>query len=285
MIIDILLITLGLAGLIFASVTDLKTREVPDWLNFSLISIGFALRLIHSLTYNDWPFFLYALLGFSVMFIVGNLMYYLKQWGGGDTKLLMALGVIFATSPKFLTQRLDSLPFLLILFINIILAGAVYGLIYSIYLALKNKRKFTREIKNLLPKYKKYRNISLLLSLLLIIAGIFIKIKLIKLSLLMLALLVLIYLYAYIFIRAIENSCMLKVISAKDLTPGDWVISQKLISRFKISNLGIEESQIEAIKKSNIKQLIVKEGIPFVPSFLLGTLLSLILGNIFYFLF
>ena len=37
MVLDVILIILALIVLLIASYTDLKTREVPDWLNYSLI--------------------------------------------------------------------------------------------------------------------------------------------------------------------------------------------------------------------------------------------------------
>ena len=56
--------------LLIASYTDIKTREVPDWLNFGLIGAGFGINLLFSIIYWDFRFIVNSLVGFSVFFIV-----------------------------------------------------------------------------------------------------------------------------------------------------------------------------------------------------------------------
>ena len=102
MVIDVLLLIVGFAALIIATITDIKTREVPDWLNFSLIPAGIGLRLVHALVFNDWLFLVYGLIGLVAFVALAYLLYYARQWGGGDSKLLMGVGVLFATYPSFL---------------------------------------------------------------------------------------------------------------------------------------------------------------------------------------
>ena len=87
MIIDIILVIIGLIGLILATLNDIKHKEVPDFISYSLIAIGLSLRLIYLLTYKQYSYFLYALLYGAIFFGLGSIMYYTKQWGGGDTKL------------------------------------------------------------------------------------------------------------------------------------------------------------------------------------------------------
>ncbi|MBU0999709.1 hypothetical protein KKG24_05445, partial [Patescibacteria group bacterium] len=48
-------------------------------------------------------------------------------------------------------------------------------------------------------------------------------------------------------------------------------------------SLGVTKKQIALIKKAKIKSVIIKEGIPFVPSFLIGVLISLIFGSLIFF--
>ena len=52
---DILLISLGLFGLLIATITDLKSREVPDYLNYFLISAGFGFRFFYSVLFLFYP--------------------------------------------------------------------------------------------------------------------------------------------------------------------------------------------------------------------------------------
>ena len=79
MIIDMILVAVGLAGSLAASVSDIKTREVPDWLNYSLIFSGLSIRLIFSLFSSKWSYFLFGELGFGLMFLFGYLLYLTKQ--------------------------------------------------------------------------------------------------------------------------------------------------------------------------------------------------------------
>ena len=53
---DIIIISVVLLALLIGSFTDIKTREVPDWLNFSLIPLGLGIRLIYSLITSDYSY-------------------------------------------------------------------------------------------------------------------------------------------------------------------------------------------------------------------------------------
>lgn len=283
MIIDLILMTIGLIGLIIASISDLKTKEVPDWLNYSLIICGITLRLLYSLINKEWSFFNYGLIGFGSMFVVGNLMYYTKQWGGGDAKLLMALGAIFATPPKFINLQLNSFPFLLILFVNIMVAGAIYGIIYSIGLAIKHKKEFVKEFKKQIKTKRRKIRWSLLVAIILFISSFLINNFAIRMLLYLLIIFTTSYPYIWLFVKSVEDTCMYRYISPKNLTEGDWIAEPIIINKKEIwgpKNLGIEKEQINKIINAKIKEVRIKEGIAFVPSFLLGTLISLLWGNV-----
>ena len=64
-----ILLIIALIALIIGTYTDIKTREVPDWLNYSLIFIGLGGRLIFSLVKFDFSYLIEGLLGF-VLFLV-----------------------------------------------------------------------------------------------------------------------------------------------------------------------------------------------------------------------
>ena len=96
-----------LISLIIASITDIKTREVPDWLNYGLIVFGLGSRLIYSIALSDFSFFLYGLTGFLVFFIIANIMFYSAQWGGGDSKLLMGLGAVIGLNFNFTNNSIN----------------------------------------------------------------------------------------------------------------------------------------------------------------------------------
>ena len=54
---ELLLLSIGLAGVLFASVTDWKTREVPDWISYSMMAGGLGIRAIYSLSTSDYFYF------------------------------------------------------------------------------------------------------------------------------------------------------------------------------------------------------------------------------------
>ena len=66
MIIDLILVSIGLIGLIIATYSDKKTTEIPDYLNYSLIITGLILRLLHSLTYNNFSSIKLALINLVI---------------------------------------------------------------------------------------------------------------------------------------------------------------------------------------------------------------------------
>lgn len=289
--IDILLLTIGFFWLIFATFSDIKTREIPDWLSYSLIIIALTTRLIYSIIFKQISFFFYGLIGFTIFLGIALLFYYSKQWGGGDSKLLMGIGALFATYPETLIKYFNpnlNLPFLLSLLINILVFGALYGIIYSLVLVIKNKDKFKKQFLDLYNKTKKQEIIFLITAVVLLIFTLLIENIYIKLSLLGLILILLIIPILWIFIKATELACMYKFISTNKLTPGDWIaqdikINKKII--YNKNSIGVNKNQIELFKKLKIKKVLIKEGIPFTPSFLLGIIISLIFGNIIFFMF
>jgi len=60
---------IALPYLAVASYCDLfKNREVPDWLNYSLVAVGLALSGLFSVVKQDASFILSSLLGFAIFF-------------------------------------------------------------------------------------------------------------------------------------------------------------------------------------------------------------------------
>ena len=276
---DIIIIIIALIWLIFASIQDLKTREVPDWASYSLMIIAFIAAILKSILLKN-TFILISLFSFFLFLILGSLMYYTKQVGGGDVKILAGLGALIPIYPeellRYFSPNLD-LPFFLILIFNIILVGALYGLFYGIYLLIKNKNKI---------EFKKYRinKVYLVISLVLIILQFLFNDPLLKLILVFLALMLILIPYLHLFIKILEKNVMIKKIPIERLTEGDWIINSiyhknKLI--YNKNSPGVTKAQILLLKKFRIKNTIIKEGLPFIPTFLLALIVSLIFGNLF----
>ncbi len=270
MIADILLIILAFLGISIATLVDLKTREIPNWINFSMIAVALAIRLMHSVLTAEWFYILYGLLGFASMFLIGNLMYYTKQWGGGDSKLLFALGAIFATKPYFVKEF--PLPFLVILFLAIIITGFFYSFFYSIVLAILNRKEFWKEIKNRMNLYRNVRFLITTLAVLIAISSLFV-VTYLKPLILSISALIIFSTYWIIFTKAVESACLTKKVPVSKITEGEWIVDQNILNKFKISNLGITNKQIAALKAAKIKTITIKQGIPFAPAFLIALII------------
>jgi len=287
MVIDYILVIIALAWLSFASIHDIKKREVPDWLNYSLIIIAFGLRVIHSIVFKEFTFFLHGLIGFVILFILANILYYAKQWGGGDSKLLMGMGIVFATYPesllKFFNPNLD-IPFLIIIVINIFIVGSIYGIFWSVGLTVKNYKEVFKELK----KQKSLNRSLLIFAVIMAILSFLFFNTLNKIIIIALIAFILILTYLTAFIKSVEKVTMVKEIPTNKLTEGDWIVKpvyshNRLI--YSTKDPGISKKQIDLLKKYGIKSVTIKEGIPFVPSFLLGVLTSLVIGNVITILF
>ncbi|MDD5086245.1 MAG: A24 family peptidase [Candidatus Nanoarchaeia archaeon] len=272
---------IALISLIFASLTDIKTREVPDWLNYGLIIFGLFSRLIYSFVLSDFSFFFYGLAGFFVFFIIGNLMFYSAQWGGGDSKLLMGLGALIGLNPNF-----TEIPFIFMFFINIMIVGAFYGLFWSFLLAIKNWKKFSRDFTIRLKEKTRIRAIVIILCLLILSSSFFINKNFLRMMVVSLAVFTFLIFYLSLFIKSIEKTCMLKYVNPEQLTEGDWIAKDVIVNKKRIAgpkDLGIEKKQINKLiefkRKGLVKKILIKEGIPFVPSFLIAYILTLFVGN------
>ncbi|MBS3095566.1 prepilin peptidase [Candidatus Woesearchaeota archaeon] len=278
--IDTLLVLIGITGLSIASIIDLKTHEIPDWLNFSMIASGISLRLMQAVSSFIWKPFLYTILAALAMLILGSLMYYTKQWGGGDTKLLIAIASIFTITPK------DNF-FLYNVLINLVIISTFYGIAWCVYFAVKQRNKLVKELPLYFRKNKS-KILQFTIAALLIFA-VSMAFKTPSLSILLITISSLMFLYPFLttFIEAVERSAMFKEVKVSRLVEGDWItkdirVKNKLI--YSMSSPGIERHQITLLKKSGIKYVPVKDGIPFVPSFLITIMLTLLYGNLILFL-
>ena len=169
----------------------------------------------------------------------------------------------------------------MILLINIFVIGTLYSLFYSFYLAIKHKERFIKEFKK--NEFKKAKIIAVILALSLVIITIYLPYPK-NILFLLLALLMLITPYLIAFVKSVEKSCMLEKVSTSKLTEGDWVMediyhNKKLI--LSKNNLGVTRNEIEIIKKIK-KEVLVKNGLPFIPSFLIAVIVSLIFGSLFF---
>ena len=283
--IQLMLMGIALVWSLIASWSDIKTTEVPDWISFSLLSLGIFSVIARSVLEYSFIPLLYALGSILFAFLVSLLLYYGRQWGGGDAKLLIALSIPFSQYPKeflsLFSPNLD-MPLVLILFINILLLGVIYSMAFSFILVIKNWFAFKTTFKKALRSTCKIR---LALSVALIIS--FIPFYVTKFLWLILPVAILfvslvgIYLFAYI--RSMESSALMKTVAVGKLQEGDWILEDvkkegKII--YSKKELGITKEKIEMLKHQGIKTVRVKYGVPFIPSFFFAVVVTLAYGNI-----
>ncbi len=272
---EIVLFSLAFLILAIATYTDIRTREVPDWLNFSGIIAGLGIRSIWSAINSDWSIIGWGLLGFGVFFSIGIIMYYTGQWGGGDSKLLMALGALLGL--KFASDN-----FAVIFLIWILLAGAGYGMLSSLWLAIRNWKKFSKQFIALARVFRKFHLPVLGVFLLGFAFAIASDDYLFRTFALIIAFVVPVLFYLSLTVKAVEKACMYKKVSPKNLTEGDWIAKPVFVKGKYITgpkDLGISTAKIQLLRRLRVKEILIKEGIPFVPSFMIAFLLALWLGN------
>jgi Flp pilus assembly protein protease CpaA len=262
--------------LVVGTITDIKIREIPDWLTYGGVIAGLGLRLIWSA--HSWSYtpILEGAIGFVIFFALACALYYLGQWGGGDSKALMAIGACLGIN-------LDFNHIILAFVINSIWIGGLYGLFWSFGLAFKNWSKFKKEFRDKLYFHGMLRLIPLAFLVILAILSFIITVNPIIQSLIILiAIFVPAMYYLTVFIKTIEKIAMHRYISTSKLTEGEWIAKDIIVNKKRICgprDLGISEKQIKQLKRLKIKRVLIKIGIPFVPALLLGYLFTLFFGN------
>ncbi len=291
---DLILLSVLFIALFIGSITDIKKREVPDWISFSLIAAGLGIRLCYSLLTYDWSYIVNGLAGFILFLGLAYAMFYAGQWGGGDSKVMMGVGAILGLNVYSLKIIEVITSPMISFFINALFVGAVFGLLFSIYLAIRSWKNFKKEFLKL-ALHPKSRKVALALTILLMIllAGFLLYPDyLIKVTFGLLIFFTLPALYLIFFVKAVEKACMIKKVLPDKLTEGDWIVKDIKINGKRIcgpKDLGIEKAQIAVLMKyyrqGRIKKVMIKEGVPFVPSFFIALIVTLAYGNWFLGLF
>lgn len=282
MILECLLFLIAVIWLAAASVSDIKKREVANWLSFSLIAIAISIRAAQSVAALNADYVINGAIGLVAFLVLANALYYTKVIAGGDAKLLIALGIIFSAKPSigWLQAVSDplNLPFPLIFLLDVLLVASVYGIIYSMGLALKNSKEFLGSFKKIYRQTAKIR-MPLMLVLFISLVTLFLNRAY---EMFFLVAIIFVFPYLYMFVKAVENSCMIKLTAASNLTEGDWIVNSVSVGKriIKPNVEGLSQEEISILRKAG-KKVVVKQGIPFVPVFLISTIAALFFGNLF----
>ncbi len=275
---------IALLWIIFATLQDIKTREVANWLNFSLIIFALGFRIFYSLFGTDsqsFAFFYQGLIGLGIFYAIGNIFYYGRVFGGGDAKLMIALGAVLPLHETFT----DNIKIYIIFFLIFLLAGSLYGVTYSLKLSFgRNYKKFKKELYKQISINKNFVTALSLIGIVLFFTGIVKSEIFVYIGLLVFAIP-----YSYVYAKAVDEVCMIKKIRASQLREGDWLYKDFKKGRcfIKADWEGLTKEQIRKINKvlGKNKFIKIKEGIPFVPVFLISFILLFFLtyhGNLEY---
>ncbi len=88
--------------------------------------------------------------------------------------------------------------------------------------------------------------------------------------------------YVWICSRVLETGILTVRTPVSRLVEGDWLVAEvrkngRVLVRPK--NTGLTRQQIAILKRHKVRRVLVREGIPFVPSFLLALLVQVLLGG------
>lgn len=265
-------------GSSIAAIWDLKTTEIPDSIPYIMMAVALITYGVQSyIESNYWIILNSLIVGLSLLGF-GFLMYYSSQWGGGDAKLLSAIGFLLPAAPSGFSNLL--FPFPLSFLFNLFLVGAMYMLAYALILAMMNKRIIERFVSDV----KSSSNIFVLGSVTLFVAFILLNLFvanifsvqptaefLLNSSILPLVATIFIF-FIWKFAKAVEEVGFKKKIPISELKVGD------VPAYFKLWE-GITEKELKKIKQSGKKFVVVKEGVRFAPSFVFALIFTLFAGD------
>jgi Flp pilus assembly protein protease CpaA len=247
-------------GIIVASLQDLKRREVDNWLNLFLLLASFSFIFFQAIFQRDASIIFQAGFALVLLLILMNAFYYGRVFAGGDAKLLFAMTVFFVGT-TFVITLTNIGVFLLFLMI----AGSVYGLSYSLVLYFKDFEKVNKSMKegfsNLWVRY------SILFGIILF------ALSYVNWWFFFFSIFALAFPLLYVFAKGLENVSMMRTISGKELREGDWLVDDVKVNgkTIKADWDGVSLEDIKLLKGK--KKIKIKEGLPFVPAFLIAFVL------------
>lgn len=272
---------IALIGSSIAAAWDLKTTEIPDQIPHAMVAIALIIYSVQSvLLWDYWPILGSAIAG-GLLFAFGFALYRLGQWGGGDAKLLSAIGFLL---PAFVGAPVV-FPFPVSYLFNVFFVGAGYMMVYALAMAFKD-RKILSSFKSDVCSMKKH---LLIWSVILFAAVSIIGVSLSNYMMMPLdanlflnsAMVTAAALGVFIlfkFARAVETVGFKKKIPVSKLKVGDVLMDSKVWD-------GITEKDLRRIQKSGKRYVRIKEGVRFAPAFPLGLLFTILVGDAFFLLF
>lgn len=248
--------------LIYLTVKDVKTTDIPSEVPALVIALALFASLSISLTRGNLSTLASSISVGLAFSLIGFALYVFGQWGDGDAAILAMLG--------FCSPFLGKLfPFLF--FPLLFICGAFYAIGEAIRIGLRSKvarKKLRHELKGITSR-----------SVLAAIAAFSICLLFCFLSrlayfpldfTLLIPCLAFLLNFTYEYAKLVERTCLIKQVSVNELREGDVLLSAKTWK-------GLTKKEIERLKRSGIKYVRIKTGIPFAPAFLLAFCLAVFL--------
>jgi len=92
-------ITILILIVLIASYFDLKYKEIPNLLTVPTIIFGIIFNSVYSILINEFNFILNSIFISLAVFLLSYLLWKFRIWGGGDVKLLTAIGAVLPIHP------------------------------------------------------------------------------------------------------------------------------------------------------------------------------------------
>lgn len=138
-----------------AAISDVRTKRLPNWLTVPALVCGIIFQVVTA----GWAGLLTALAGFAVGFSILFVLWLIGGSGGGDVKLMGALGAWLGPAPIFIVFLMSACVVLLFTVGNFIKQIATGGFTKAkdsfLTTTAKSKRRGESEKEHLARKQKR----------------------------------------------------------------------------------------------------------------------------------
>lgn len=283
MISSILIIEIfGFLILALSSFYDLRKREVPDWLSYAFPVIILCISFFGALFSGSYSDLFSRIIGSILFGILGFLIFFFHLWGGADFKLMVGIGSLVGFGVSVYH------PAILFL-INILLVSALYNLVACLFLIFYSWADFVKSLRFVRSSFSFWLDFFVL-GFAIFFQALFLILKFnrsLAIALSLVVWLVPLLYFLFLILRAVELGVLQKSVTPDKLSVGDWIgenvfVHKKLIVSSK--SYGVSEEEISLLKRLHlqgaISTVVLRNGIPFVPSFFLTYIFVLLKINL-----
>ena len=266
-------------GATVSALWDLKTTEIPDAIPYVMMAIGLVFWGAQSYLLADYMLLVSSVIAGLGLLGFGFLMYYLGQWGGGDAKLLSAIGFLLPVAPQGFAHTLFPYPFTYT--INVFIIGALYMVLYATVVAARNRKVISAFMHDVKASSKIIAFGTAALVVVFFGATYYVtsilqipfSADVILVSIVFPSLATIGIYVVFKFAKSVENVGFKQKIPMSKLKVGDVLMENRLWE-------GITEKQLQRIKKSRKRYVWIKSGVRFGPAFPLALLFTLYFGDL-----